>query len=94
MGRGRRLFEGEAKLMKTGAVVLNAFQMVPPKGVLQSCPRVSVALGSVGALRVLDRNGHLNAPLAMRTYGGIVIENKEVGLRNALRRQALIRGGL
>lgn len=81
--------------------VLNAFQMVRPRGVdMPSAVPVPANVGRqpmrlAGSMpRVLDRKGCLNAPLAPRAYGSISVEGREAGEASQLRRQAIVRGGL
>lgn len=81
--------------------VLNAFQLVRPRGVdMPSAVPVVAKAGQVpaklpGSLpRVLDRNGKVNASLAPRVYGSISVEGRVAGEASVLKRQAIVRGGL
>lgn len=81
--------------------VLNAFQIVRPRGVdMPSAVPVPANVGRqpmklAGSLpRVLDRKGCLNAPLAPRVYGSISVEGRAAGEASVLKRQAIVKGGL
>lgn len=81
--------------------VMNAFEAVRPRGA--DAPSAAPRPHNVGRApnllpgslpRVLDRNGKVNAPLAPRSHGSIVIENREASAASAARRRALVKGGL
>ena len=81
--------------------VLNAFQLVRPRGVdmPSAVPLVTKAGPAPAKLpgslpRVLDRKGCLNAPLAPRAYGSISVEGRAAGEASQLKRQAIVKGGL